>query len=230
METKKAQKHNFNCVVNLRRMTEREHTMYSNSSVIVSKQLDIKIKGNCLEIEGKKQYSTSNTFTISFKKRLNEFLLENLSETPAPASVHAINSKSKFSPTATTKLRAVSAKTLNSIISDTWKLCKKNFSGLNEPANIGDIVMAKLKTFSAWPGRVQGFTKDKKRAQIYFFGTDNTGSVNVNEIVAFAQSESVIRLLLLRMTGPFHKGILEVESILGVTHEFSLLRERNALE
>lgn len=75
-----------------------------------------------------------------------------------------------------------------------------------------------------------GYTKDKKRAQIYFFGTNNVGSVDAKEIVVFGQCKNVIRLLLLRTIGPFHKGILEVKTLLGIAEEHSLLKKTIALE
>lgn len=232
MENLKKQKHNFDCVVNLRRIPQREHELYSNSSVIISKIFNIKIKQNHLKIGQSEQYSASNTFELTFKRRMNEFVLENSTEKPAPTPTSTFTpaSKPESSLAVKSKVRADSAKTLTALITDTWKICKRDFLALNKPALVGDIVMAKMKSFSAWPGRIEGFTKDKKRAQIYFFGTHDIGSVEVKEIVAFNRSENMIRLLLLRVNGPFHKGILEIEALLGIPHEHSLLRERCALE
>lgn len=230
MANKHTKKHNFDCVVNLTRMTEREYGIYSKSSVIISKQFNIKIKDNYLEIKGMKQHSSSNTFAISFRKQMNEFLLENMTDTPPPTSVPATASNTESALNLKTNRKADTAKTLNNLINDAWKVCKRDYLALNKQPEIGDIVMAKMKSYSAWPDRVHGFTKDKKRVQIYFFGTHYTGSVDAKETVAFHHSESVIRLLLLRMVGPFHKGISEIEAILGISHEHSLLRERNALE
>lgn len=219
MKNKHTKKHNFDCVVNLMRMTEREHRIYSNSSVIISKQFDIKIKDNYLQIGDTKQYSKNNTFTISFKKKMNEFLLENTTEKSASMPLKT-GFKCDF------KTKSTAPKTLNTYINDAWRDCKREHLAENK---IGDFVMAKMKTYSAWPGQVRGFTKDRKRVQIYFFGTNNIGSVDAKEIVAFDKCERVIRLLLLRMTGPFHKGILEIEVLLGISSEHSLLKERNAL-
>lgn len=128
-----------------------------------------------------------------------------------------------------TRAAAKAPRTLTQFINSSWIESKKNFQQSAQPIQIGDIVMAKMRTFSAWPGKVTSFTKDKKRAHIYFFGTNNAGSVEVNEIVPFHRCQNAIKLLLLRPVSLFHKGILEIETLFNVPIENSLLNECKSL-
>lgn len=120
-------------------------------------------------------------------------------------------------------------RTLTQFINSSWIECKKNFQRSVQPIKTGDIVMAKMRTFSAWPGKVTSFTKDEKRAHIHFFGTNNVGSVEVNEIVPFCRCQNVIKLLLLRRVSLFHKAIVEIEALFNVPTEKSLLNECKSL-
>lgn len=157
---------------------------------------------------------------MSLKNRLSDVILELCNVTTEPTS---IVSKQKSIAVAT------APKTLTQFINSAWIECKKEFHGSEQPIKSDDIVMAKMRTFSAWPGRITSFTKDKKRANIQFFGTHDVGSVLVNEIVPFNRCQRVIKLLLLRQASPFHKGIREIESLLNVPAEKSLMNECQSL-
>lgn len=168
--------------------------------------------------DGKKQYSTNGTFTVSLKNRLSDLILEHCVATPKSILVSPLNEGTSAAP-----------KTLNNFINCSWRECKREFHQSGQSIKTNDIVMAKMRTFSAWPGRLTGYTKDKKRAHIRFFGTHDVGSVDIKEIVPFNQCQSVIKLLLVRQVGPFHKGILEIEAILNIPPEKSLLNEYKSL-
>lgn len=114
-----------------------------------------------------KQYSTDRTFTLSLKKRNADLILEHGNVIQNPTSV------SKAKSLTTTANNA--PKTLTNFINNAWKECKNEFNNSGNPIKIVDIVMAKMQTFSPWPGKITGFTKDKKRANIYFFGDHNVG-------------------------------------------------------
>lgn len=90
--------------------------------------------------------------------------------------------------------------------------------------------MAKMRSYSPWGAQVKGHSKNKKRIHVYFYGTENEGTVDASEIVPFDICEEVIRLLLLRRIGMFHKSILEIERILAVPPELSLLKECESLQ
>lgn len=119
---------------------------------------------------------------------------------------------------------------LNSLINASLRKCKNDFAALGECLQIGDLVLAKMKGYQPWGARIIDFTRNKKRAFVHFFGTNDGNMVDVHEITTFSQSYDVIRLLLLRKVGAFHKSILEIETILKVPSELSLLREQKQIK
>lgn len=116
------------------------------------------------------------------------------------------------------------------MINEAWRNCKKRFQSSGRSINVGDLVLAKMRSYSPWSAQVKGHSKNKKRIQVHFFGTDNQGTVDASEIVPFDICEEVVRLLLLRKLGIFHKSIFEIERILAVPSELSLLKERERLQ
>lgn len=124
----------------------------------------------------------------------------------------------------------LSSKILTDMNNIAWKKCKEEFKASGLIIERNAIVMAKMQTYSAWPAKIEDFSKDGKRAHLYFFGTHNTGTVGVSEIVPFYRGREVIRLLLLRRVGPLHLGILEVERLLKVPPEESLTNEVVAIK
>lgn len=201
-------------------MTEEEYQMYSKADEIIVKNFSLKITDNTLETGGTKQKCNNATFNISIRKRLSELVLEHCEVTPKTSIKAAITRPA-------TKLIT---KTLNSHINDAWRSCKKKFLDTKQSIQVNDIVMAKMKTYSAWPARLLAFTQNNKRASVHFFGTNNTGHVDVIEIVPFHHCHDVITLLLLRKLGDFHKGITEIETILKVPDDLSLLKQVESLK
>lgn len=123
-------------------------------------------------------------------------------------------------------------KSLNTLINTAWRKCKSESK--NELV-IGQIIIAKMKGYSPWPGTVTKFTSNGKRTQILFFGTHETGTVDTNEVVRFELANDVIALLLLRplyssRLNSFCKGIREAECVLGITDENSITREKATLD
>lgn len=120
-------------------------------------------------------------------------------------------------------------KTLASLIKAEWSDCKKKFITENQHVSVGDLAMAKMRTYSPWPSRIDGITANGRRAKVYFFGSDNEGTVDVSEMVSFDQCYDLIKLILLRKVSKFHKGVLQVERMLNIPPEMSLLKELEAL-
>lgn len=207
------------CSVNLFRMSKMQYDMYSRADEIVTKKFDIKITGNELAIVNgdkmKKQHSTNRSFRINLKRHLSELVLEVCDATPK------VN---------TTITEIPMGKTLNSLINASWRTCKKDFAASGQCLQIQDLVLAKMRGYQPWGAQITSFSKNKKRAIVHFFGTNNGNSVDVSEITAFSHSQDVIRLLLLRKFGTFHKSILEIETILKVPAELSLLKEREKIK
>lgn len=198
-----------------------------------------------MEIDNKKYYSSGHLIEITLKRRLSELVLECCQEVPS-VEISAIAPKKRTctrnkAPIIDTHIVAEKAsapkvvvKTLNSLINADWNKLKKEFQQQQSisPVVIENrhIVMAKMNSYSPWGARVEGFNANRKRVHFYFFGTDNRGTVDSTEVIPFQDCHSVIRLLLLRKTSQFHKSIVEVEKILNVPDELSLLNEQNSLK
>lgn len=116
-------------------------------------------------------------------------------------------------------------KTLAELANDAWKLCKKRSKSEETSLDVGQFVIAKMKSYSPWAAKIINFTKNRKKANVFFFGTHNSGSVDINEITLFQSSNEVIRLLLLRNLEFFAKGVREAEIELGIPHELSITNQ-----
>lgn len=121
-------------------------------------------------------------------------------------------------------------KTLIELVKESWAVTLRENKNAKLILKENDIIMAKMKGYSAWPGKIISFTKNKKRALIYFYGTHDKGSVDVNEMALFEHSHKVIRLQLLRILDGFKKGILEVESEIKVPRELSITNKVEAVK
>lgn len=90
---------------------------------------------------------------------------------------------------------------------------------------IGDMILAKMRGYSPWPARVSEFTASKKNIVCFFFGTQNTGSVGVNNVIPFANASEIVRLICLKNVNGFTKGVREIEIECGVPDALSCLNE-----
>lgn len=203
-----------NCFINLERLSQKDYELYSHSSEIIVKNFSLGISGDLVQYEGLNHYSKSHIFNFQLKKHLSDIVLECCDPV-------------KKEDSAQEQIQV--GKSLTALINQSWRKCKNDSKPSGHPS-LNSIVMAKMATYCPWPARVEGFTKNNKRAYVFFFGTNNVGSVLVNEMVNFTECHSIIRLLLLRKLCPFHKGIVEVEAIQGVPPELSLTRERFAMK
>lgn len=209
LKKKTQKKYNLkHLTVNLTRMTSNEYQIYSKSDQIIVKNFSLKITDNTLELGDTTKKSHTGTFNISIRKRLSELVMEHCEVLP------------KFS----------TVKSLNQLIEGAWRSNKKGFLHSERLLKVDDIVIAKMRGYPPWPGQLASFTKNKKRASVYFFGTHNTGSVDVTEIVPIEFCHEVIRLLLLRKMGEFYKAVAETEVLLKVPDNLSLLKEVEALK
>lgn len=90
---------------------------------------------------------------------------------------------------------------------------------------VGDYVLARMKGYSPWPAQISTMTKNGCKANCYFFGANNNGSVDLRAIIPFENAFNVIRLLKCRKLKDFEKGVREVEIINGIPENMSSLRE-----
>lgn len=125
--------------------------------------------------------------------------------------------------------------TLQGMIDQTFKQQLKHCQQTGKQNfKLGDPILAQMSGYSPWPGRIEGFTKDKKFVKCYFYGSHNRGSVNVLRAIPFVDAFQCIRLLVLRKQighmKDFVKGIKELEIKHGVPISLSSLRELDSLE
>lgn len=233
-----SKKNSKDCRVKLERMSEKQYEIYSNSHTIITKDFHIKINGSTLKVNNLTQTRNDgiNIFRLRIAKNsCGDLVMEHITdETPKPERKRLNRAvKSEIESQLSTKHVAKATqlpRTLDYFISNSWSQCKKTFRTSNQSLNVDDLVMAKMKSYSPWAGQITGYTKDKSRAYILFFGTHDKGSVDVAEIVPFNQCHDAIRLLLMRNTSDFHKSIYEIERIMAVPAEMSLLNEQHALK
>lgn len=115
--------------------------------------------------------------------------------------------------------------TLQNLIDRTFKTEANKFAISGAKFKIGDPILAKFSGYCPWPSRLEGFTKNGRRIRCFFYGTHNTGSVDLNQAIPFRNSFEIIRLINLRNTRDFAKGVREIEIENGVPEELSSLRE-----
>lgn len=200
------------CFVTLIKMSQRELKMYKNAEEIISKSFDLRITDDCLHFGKQKQRIVDSTLNIEFsnkselKLKLNKILDD----------------------CCTISKPLVKPKSLAQLTEAAWRKCKLDNKTL-ELEN-GQIVLGKMRGYSPWPARLCGFSKNKKRVQLYFFGTNNNGSVDIGETVAFEFTTEVIKLLLLRPLPSFYKAVREAECVLGIAEDQSITNQAHALE
>lgn len=218
-----------NLTVKIHKMTPREIELHTKADFFIVKKIEIGISEGVLSIHNDQIKSSSNVFDIKLKLNSSETTIESIvpSSSIQQRSTNKTLDKTIESIVATSSGQQRSTvKTLDTLIRSAWNQCKKDF---NEDLVVGNIVMAKMTGYSPWASRIEGFSKNKKKTNVYFFGTNNRGSVNSNEIVPFSRCHSLIRLLILRKFSEFHKSVLEVENLLGIEPKHSLLNPTESL-
>lgn len=113
----------------------------------------------------------------------------------------------------------------NRNISNAWRMCKDS-QDKNEFC-LNDIVMAKVRGFSPWPGKVVEIVKN--RMKIEFYGanvSEKFGFVNRDELAFFKNCVDLIQIILERnplKEHKFRKGVKEAEIDCGVPEILSIV-------
>lgn len=222
------------CTVKLKRLSNNCIQKYlTNKNITVN--IGAQIKGGTLKIGKTTIGSKNKVFDIHLKVHKGGFdIIENQSsshtqvERPKLTTNEPVNKPCL--PFAAKVGSETTTKSLTVLINEGWIKCKRQYKASGISVEIGGLIMAKMATYSPWPARLNGFTSNKKRACVYFFGDGTTGHVNISEITPFNHSMNVIRLLLLRKASKFHKGIAEVEAIMKTPPHLSLLKELNSVQ
>lgn len=131
------------------------------------------------------------------------------------AEIHKKKTLQKSTPTSKTP-------TLKDLIDAAYEKELQMFHESKQQLNAGDAVLARMKGFLPWPGRVESFTSNNKMIRCYFFGTHNSGPVGSKNIVPFSLGRETVRLVCLRSPDAYIKGVKEVELECGIPDEFRL--------
>lgn len=120
--------------------------------------------------------------------------------------------------------------TLSSAIASAFKNSLEEFHKTKHDLETDDVVLAKMTGYAPWPAKIASFSKDKRRANCYFYGSHNSGPVGVKQMIPFKDGFSTIRLVKKRNLRFFQKGIREVEIELGIPENISSLRELASIQ
>lgn len=107
-----------------------------------------------------------------------------------------------------TKQPIIKAPTLQQLIMDTFEKALKEFH----------------------QARITSFTKDRRRAWCYFYGSHDNGCVESKEIIPFEHRFSTIRLIKVRNQTNFVKGVREIEIENGIPEHLSSVREELSIQ
>lgn len=212
------------CTVKLDRMSES----------FIRSWLKPNTHGNNIKIRSD-QLKTNNAVIASASPSVSDIGIQTkkgnmfIAETKPIVAEKAVSSVKTNTPVQQSKSDKHIVKTLIQLVNESWKEIVRQKKQSKIILKENDIIMAKMKGYSPWPGKIVSFSKNRKRAEVYFYGSHNKGSVDVNDMVLFEDSHKVIRFQLLRVLSEFKKGILEVEYEMNVPNESSITNEMNAI-
>lgn len=245
----KAKNNNFDCFVKLENI-DNLLRKYGISNVVRKDTFNIaiQINSNKLTVSGQQLsiQKSENQFHLNFQIKNNALTIGAIDERAIDKTVQSKHNELQVRlsrpqrsvmPVAQNKKiqqivekpgKLPRSKTIAELANDAWKRCKYSKSK-DITFEVDQFVIGKMKSFPPWPCKIVGFTKNRKKVHVYFYGTHNSGSIEVNEITLFENSDEVIHLLLLRHLQCFAKGIREVEVELGIPAELSIIN-RHVLE
>lgn len=99
-------------------------------------------------------------------------------------------------------------------------LCKKSRSSKNVLIEVGQVVLAKQKFSVPWPSKIMSIKKDS--VHVYFFGDGRCGPVKKCDLFSICDSKDIMINCIKRKITNYRKGIIEMESLLGVPDNLSL--------
>lgn len=163
------------------------------------------------------QTHSNKIITRNFRKKLNG--IDSISDTST--NYMPIDGRSE-------KTIAIShSKPIYRLADEAWRKCKSNHKQSGHKISVDDVVMAKVRGWSAWPAVVLEFV-NKKRVKVEFFGVDQSqkfGFVDLVEVTRFRDSGEVALLLLKRDINQFKKAVIEAERFCGIPDSISLCKQ-----
>lgn len=219
----KKKKDNFKlkeCIVKLDKMKNSFVQRWLNPPG-ASFSFNIAIKNNVFKINGTEiEPVAPSVYDICLKISRGEISMEKTIEK---------NIEMKTSSTGIQTKQCIT-KTIIQLVNENWVQTKREKKSSKILLKENDLIMGKMKGYSPWPGKIICFSKNRKSAQVYFYGTHNQGSVLEAEMTLFQYSHDVIRLQLLRpLLIDFRKGIREAEIEMQIPDELSITREQRSL-
>lgn len=86
----------------------------------------------------------------------------------------------------------------------------------------GTIVLAKMRSFAAWPARILSF--GKTYVNVHFFGDDSTGHVPYDKIGLFEDNHQLLKCNLEKKINGYTRAVAFVEQVLGIPKHLSILQ------
>lgn len=84
----------------------------------------------------------------------------------------------------------------------------------------GSIVLAKMRSYAAWPAVMESFKKTV--VSVRFFGDDTRGNVSYNDIGLFEENHILIRTNLQKKIVGYFKSVSSAEGVLKIPTEASI--------
>lgn len=85
----------------------------------------------------------------------------------------------------------------------------------------GTIVLAKMRTFAAWPARILSF--GKSYIDVYFFGDGTTGHVTYDNVGLFQNNHKLTKFNLKKNIKGYLRAVLCTEGVLKIPQHLSIL-------
>lgn len=85
----------------------------------------------------------------------------------------------------------------------------------------GLIVLAQMRTYAAWPAKINGF--GKTYVNVHFFGDNTTGNVPFGNVGIFTENYQLIKLNLKKKNSGYVKAVQCVERLLEIPNHLSLI-------
>lgn len=98
----------------------------------------------------------------------------------------------------------------------TPELIKASKNRLSE----GLIVLAKMRTFAAWPARILSF--GKSYINVHFFGDDTTGHVSYDQVGLFQENHKLIQFNLKKKIRGYTRAVICAEGALKIPQHLSI--------
>lgn len=87
----------------------------------------------------------------------------------------------------------------------------------------GLIVLAQMRTYAAWPAKIQTF--GKTCVNVYFFGDETSGNVPFGSIGLFKENDQLIISNLRQNKARYEKAVRHAELVMKIPNHLSLLNQ-----